>query len=204
MHPWSGTRTVHAACVGLIAFVFLASSPWAAEAVQSPPGPDAWFGVPLPPGLQPHVPPAIIGDRGPRPALVPLGEERHHELEGATIRDDLETIVDFSRESRARREVGDGQLWGRITGLPSGAATVAWAAEQFRAAGISDVSIQAFDQEDDASFWLPLQESEQSSHDMDEKDNEVAHLSILARTANPRNYPVNFQFARNRLGIQSE
>jgi len=48
------------------------------------------------------------------------------------------------------------------------------------------------------------QESEQSSHDMDEKDNEIAHLSILARTANPMNYPVNFQFARNRLGIQSE
>ena len=31
------------------------------------------------------------------------------------------------------------------------------------------------------------QESGKSSDDMDEKDDEIAHLSILARTANPRN-----------------
>jgi len=34
-------------------------------------------------------------------------------------------------------------------------------------------------------------ESGKSSHDMDEKDDEIAHLSILARTANPRNCAVN-------------
>jgi hypothetical protein len=31
-------------------------------------------------------------------------------------------------------------------------------------------------------------ESGKSSHDMDEKDDEIAHLSILARTAKPWNY----------------
>ena len=31
------------------------------------------------------------------------------------------------------------------------------------------------------------QEPGKSSHDMDNKDNEIAHLSILARTAKPRN-----------------
>ncbi len=31
------------------------------------------------------------------------------------------------------------------------------------------------------------QEPGKSSHDMDKKDNEIAHLSILARTAKPRN-----------------
>jgi hypothetical protein len=30
-----------------------------------------------------------------------------------------------------------------------------------------------------------------SSDDMDKKDDEIAHLSILARTANPRNCAVN-------------
>jgi hypothetical protein len=35
------------------------------------------------------------------------------------------------------------------------------------------------------------QESGKSSHDMDEKDDEIAHLSILARTAKPRNCVVN-------------
>jgi hypothetical protein len=33
-------------------------------------------------------------------------------------------------------------------------------------------------------------ESGKSSHDMDEKDDEIAHLSILARTANPGNCAV--------------
>lgn len=158
MHRWSGTGTARTTRVGPALFIaaVLASSPEAARAVQSPPGPEAWFGLALPPGLQPHVPPAIIGDRRPVPAIVPVGEERYHDLEGAAIRDDLETIVGFSRASRSRREVGDGQLWGRITGLPSGAATAAWAAEQFLRAGISDVAVQSFDQDASASFWLPL------------------------------------------------
>jgi len=42
------------------------------------------------------------------------------------------------------------------------------------------------------------QERSKSSHDMDEKDDEIAHLSILARTANPWNCALNQQFARDR------
>jgi hypothetical protein len=34
-------------------------------------------------------------------------------------------------------------------------------------------------------------ESRKRSEDMNEKDDEIAHLSILARTAKPRNYAVN-------------
>ena len=34
------------------------------------------------------------------------------------------------------------------------------------------------------------EESDKSRHYMDEKDNEISHFSILARTANPRNYAV--------------
>ena len=39
------------------------------------------------------------------------------------------------------------------------------------------------------------QESGERSDDMDEKDHEIAHLSILARTTNPRNCAVHQQFA---------
>jgi len=41
-------------------------------------------------------------------------------------------------------------------------------------------------------------ESGKSSDDMDEKDDEIAHLSILVRTANPRNYAGSYRFARDR------
>ena len=44
------------------------------------------------------------------------------------------------------------------------------------------------------------QESGKSSEGMNEKDDELANLSILARTANPRNCAANQQFARDRLG----
>ena len=127
-----------------------------AALAQTPAVEGPWFGVPLPPVFQPHVAPAIIGDRGPVPAIVPPGEGEYLELRGATIRADLETIVRFSRQSRERREIGSGQLWGRITGFPSGRDTIAWAAEQFRAAGIEDVELQRFEQAGDAAFWLPL------------------------------------------------
>ena len=100
--------------------------------------------------------PAIVGDRGPAPAIVPPGEGEYLELTGAAIRADLETIVQFSRESRERREIGSGQLWGQITGFPSSRDTIAWAAEQFRRAGIEDVELQPFDQDAEAAFWLPL------------------------------------------------
>ena len=46
----------------------------AAGLAQTPAAEGAWFGVPLPPVFEPHVAPAIIGDRGPSPATVPPDE----------------------------------------------------------------------------------------------------------------------------------
>jgi hypothetical protein len=95
------------------------------------------------------------GPRGVRPAIVPPGEAKFRELEGATIRGDLETIVGFSKESRASHEIGNGQLWGRVTGFPSSSKTINWAAEQFRKAGIADVRVQPMTQDPQAGCSCP-------------------------------------------------
>ncbi len=118
--------------------------------------PDRWFGLSLPPPFEPHVAPAIIGDRGPEPARVPDGEARFTELNGSMIRANLETIIGFSKMSRKTAEIGDGQLWRRISGFPSSRDTIRWAAARYREAGLSNVELQSFDQDSDASFWLPL------------------------------------------------
>lgn len=124
------------------------------RAQSAPEGP--WFGVTLPPAFVPHTAPVLIGERGPAPAVVPPGEEGYRHLVGETIRRDLETIVGFSRESREEREIGEGMLWGRISGFPSSRRTIEWAVEELRSAGIEDVELQEFDQDPDAEFWLPL------------------------------------------------
>ena len=127
-----------------------------AEAPESAPAAEGpWFGVMLPPGLTPHTL-EVISERPAAPAVVPQGEARFTELSGPEIQAYLEAIVAFSHESRASREVGEGLLWGRITGLPSGNETIEWAAEQMRAAGIADVELQPFEQAENASIWLPL------------------------------------------------
>ena len=115
-----------------------------------------WFGLSLPPAFVPHTLPALVGDRQPVPAIVPAGEDIYPELEGPRIRQDLEAIVAFSHESRRVQEIGDGQLWGRITGFPSSGKTVDWSVAQFRAAGIDDVRVQEFTQDENSSFWTPL------------------------------------------------
>lgn len=124
------------------------------EAQQAPsrssaPAPGPWFSVPLPPKLG-EVPAVLVGPRGVRPALVPADETQFTELEGKNIRADLETIVGFSKESRATREIGNGQLWGRVTGYPSSSKTAHWAAEQFKKAGIKDVRVQPLTQDPQA------------------------------------------------------
>lgn len=115
-----------------------------------------WFGLLLPPPFRPHVLPAIVGDRGPTPAMVPAGEEGFTEFEGESIWEDLVRVVEFSKQSRAEREIGSGQLWGRISGFPSSTRTVEWVVEQFKAAGIANTEIQSFNQSPNASFWMPL------------------------------------------------
>jgi hypothetical protein len=109
-----------------------------------------WFGLTLPSGLgDPHRPVVDLANAAPPPPRVPSGEEgsRHQDLNGARIRTDLETIVGFSRQSRA---AGD-RVWGRVTGFPALAATMGWTAEQFRAAGLSGVEVQQY--EANAPMW---------------------------------------------------
>jgi hypothetical protein len=120
--------------------------------------PDAgpWFGLDLPPPLEPHVSPAIIGDRGPAPAVIPSGETGFTELRGERISQDLRRIVDFSLQSRLSRELGGEQMWGRVSGFPSANATIGWVTGQFQQAGIADVRVQRFSQQADAELWLPV------------------------------------------------
>ena len=116
---------------------------------------EPWFGVMLPPGFEPHAL-HVISNRPAAPAVVPEGESQYRELAGDAIQAHLETIVGFSLESEETTEVGEGQIWGRVTGFPSGAKTIEWAVSEFRAAGIADVELQQFDQNEGASIWLPL------------------------------------------------
>ena len=117
----------------------------------------AWFGVTPSPGFKPDVVPVIMGtDYGPRPATVPAGEETFSSLKGDAIRRDLQTIVDFSKWSRETKEVGTGQLWGRITGMPSGERTMDWVERRLREARVPTVDRQWFDQAPRTSLWLPL------------------------------------------------
>jgi hypothetical protein len=61
-------------------------------------------------------------------------------LAGAAIKADVARIVDFSLQSRA-----DGDfLWGRVTGRPGYDHTVAWVADQLRAAGLKDAHLETF------------------------------------------------------------
>ncbi len=115
-------------------------------------GSGAWFGLPLPPGLgdphKPVVPMASVSGIGTvLRARVPSGEGLFRELQGATIKRDVETIVGFSRQSRA----AGNKVWGRVTGFPSAVATMSWVAEQFTAAGLNNVLVQQY--EGTAPFW---------------------------------------------------
>src|SRR5687767_5459691 len=110
----------------------------------------AWFGLSLPP--DDAVVAVKVGARPPRPAEPPATGE----LNGAAIKRDVETIVGFARESRASKEVGNGQMWGRIAGFPSSDKTIDWALDQFRRAGITDVRGQPIAQDAKAGLWLPL------------------------------------------------
>lgn len=101
----------------------------------------AWFGLPLPPGLgDPHKPVVNVAGVTPAAPIVPAGEGPDPELAGAAIRKDLETIIGFSKESRA----AGNRVWGRITGFPSAAAVADWTADQFIRAGLTYVEVQKY------------------------------------------------------------
>src|SRR5688572_16847625 len=146
------TRRVFAVAIAISTFGVPAFAQQGRPAAAKP-GP--WFGVPLPPPLG-QDPAVIVGDRSPRPVVLPSGEAPSPELAGATIKADVEAIVNIAKESRSTREIGSGQMWGRVTGLPSGTKGVTWSADQFRKAGIPDVKIQPIAMEPNARFWFPL------------------------------------------------
>jgi Peptidase family M28 len=101
--------------------------------------------------------PAVrVGDRAPRAVSLPPGQADELEFRGASLKADVETIVKFSRDSRDRRELGDGQMWGRVAGFASATQTVEWTVREFRAAGIGEVAMQPIVQDAKASFWMPL------------------------------------------------
>lgn len=112
--------------------------------------PAAWFGLPLPQSSD-AAPAVRVGTRPPR-----SGGSMGGPLDGAVIKRDVDTIVGFAREARARKEIGSGQMWGRIAGFPSSDNAVEWSLEQFRRAGITDVRRQSIDQDPKSSLWLPL------------------------------------------------
>ena len=119
------------------------------------PGP--WFGVPLPPKLGRRAggdrrrPRRASGDRAAAAKRLTASST------GKTIRADLDTIVGFSKESRATQ--GDRQrpaVGTRHRVSRRARKTINWAADQFRKAGIKDVKMQPMTQEPNARFWLPL------------------------------------------------
>jgi hypothetical protein len=126
---------------------------------QAPPPPAAkagpWFGLTLPGSIS-GAPAVTVGGRPPRPVALPPGETTAPEFNAATLKADVQAIVQFARDSRERREVGTGQMWGRIAGFPSSDKTVEWTADQFRKAGIKDVRIQPIAQDAKSALWLPL------------------------------------------------
>ena len=111
-----------------------------------------WFGVTLPPRASAEA--AVkVGARPPRPVAA---EAASPEFGGAAIKADVQTIVGFATAARTSKEIGSGQMWGRISGFPSSQKTVEWTLEQFRKAGITDVRTQAIAQDEKSSLWLPL------------------------------------------------
>lgn len=114
-----------------------------------------WFGLPLPPPLDIETP-VLISSRPIAPAQFSPDQKQYQELLGHQILNDVSTIVGFSYQSRINKEVGNGQMWGRISGLASGQATADWVTKQFQQAGIEQVETQSIQQDADASLWLPL------------------------------------------------
>lgn len=137
--------TILVACAAMRILVVLALL----MAGESPAAAQAWFGVAVPPAATAAA--VQVGSRPPRPA-----GGGGDVLTGSRIKRDVEAIVGFAQQSRANREIGSGQMWGRIAGFPSSDNAVDWALEQFRHAGITDVRRQSIEQDGKASLWLPL------------------------------------------------
>src|SRR5687768_3953953 len=100
--------------------------------------PTAWFGLVLPRPAS-ATPAVKVGTRPVRSAdaLAKADSTGDQALLGAALKRDVATIVGFATAARRSKEIGNGQMWGRIAGFPSSDNTATWAMEQFRKAGIS-------------------------------------------------------------------
>src|SRR5262245_11511158 len=148
---WSISRLIALAGLSLLATVTVIGQQESAKGPDSSRTPStAWFGIPLPAGLgDPHRPILDVAAIKPAPAVVPPGEERHRDLAGSAVRQELEAIVGISRADRARGE----KAWGRITGFRAADETHAWVLEQFKSAGLRNVQTQTYNATQDT--WYP-------------------------------------------------
>ena len=136
-------RSGWAAAFGLSATLF-------AIAALGEPASSAWFGLKTPSGLgDPHRPVVDVSKLSVPQASVPAGEEKFTDLQASRMYRDVETIVNFSKQSHAR---GD-KVWGRVTGFPAAKATVEWSGQQLKDAGLKDVQIQQYAAAADAPMW---------------------------------------------------
>ncbi len=133
--PGAERRRCTAAAVGLLALA------WPVFIIHAQSPQSAWFGAALPAGIgDPHKPVVNVSGVKAPDVRVPAGEDQRAELTGSRIRRDVESIIGFSKESRA----AGNRLWGRIAGFPSQTATARWVADQFGAAGLQGVEVQEF------------------------------------------------------------
>ncbi|MEP7211244.1 MAG: M28 family peptidase [Alphaproteobacteria bacterium] len=109
----------------------------------------AWFGLAQPKGLSapPVAPSASVAANIPK-AIVPPDEAKFTDLKGDRIKPSVDKVVSFAEDMRKTS-----QLWGRISGFPSEAATADWFASQLKAAGVKDVQVQTYTAS--ADFWWP-------------------------------------------------
>jgi hypothetical protein len=143
-------KTIAAGAAGFVALALASGCASSGEDVIAP-GEfrAAWFGlVPAVTLANPDIAPPE-GAAIP-PAVVPAGEaEGHGALTGERIRNTLEAVIEFSTDMRA----AGSQMWGRIAGLPSEAATAQWLGGEFDSIGLTDVKLQSYKGTGD--FWWP-------------------------------------------------
>ncbi|CAN5247967.1 hypothetical protein BH11PSE2_BH11PSE2_03950 [soil metagenome] len=127
----------------------LASTAVQAQRPTEPAKPTTWFGVPTPGRISDPATPTfnvLASAYGPAATRLPKPPA---ELAGLKMMADVNTIVGFSRESRA---AGD-PVWGRVSGMPGERKAVEWAVGRLKAAGIANAHTEQFDL--DRPLWLP-------------------------------------------------
>ena len=119
-----------------------------AQAPKATPS-SAWFGLATPTGLvtPPLVPSPNLAAQFPK-VVVPPEETKFTDLQGARLKPAVDTLVGFAEAMRKTN-----QLWGRISGFPSQAATADWFAGQLRSAGVQNVEVQSYLAS--ADVWWP-------------------------------------------------